>query len=43
MSDKQAINKRDIKLDKATSQGIPKSTIFRVRDGDPWSSLPVGT
>jgi len=43
VSDKKAINKRDIKLDKATSQVIPKSTIFRVRDGDPWSSLPVNT
>jgi hypothetical protein len=43
VSDKQAINKRDIKLDKDISEAISKSTIFRVRDGDPWSSLPVST
>jgi len=35
-----SLNKRDIKLD-ATPEATSKSALLRVRDGDPWSSLPV--
>jgi hypothetical protein len=43
VSDKQGINKRYVKLDKATPEAIPKSALLRVRDGDTWSSLPIST